>query len=67
LYSEAGLSNLEVLKTATGNAAKAWDIPVGRLGVGSKANMVLLNGNPLENLEVLKDINTIWKATLAED
>ncbi|GAA5521284.1 amidohydrolase family protein [Aliifodinibius salicampi] len=67
LYSEAGLSNLEVLKTATGNAAKAWDIPVGRLGVGSKANMVLLNGNPLENLEALKDINKIWKATLAED
>lgn len=62
LYSEAGLSNLEVLKTATGNAAKAWDIPIGRLGVGSKTNMVLLNGNPMQNLEALKDINTIWKA-----
>lgn len=67
LYSEAGLSNLEVLKTATGNAAKAWDIPVGRLSIGSKTNMVLLNGNPVENLEALKDINTIWKAALAED
>lgn len=61
LYRETGFSNLEVLKTATGNAAKAWDIPIGRLSVGSKTNMVLLNGNPLENIEVLKDINTIWK------
>lgn len=61
LYSEAGLSNLEVLKTATGNAAKAWDIPIGRLNVGSKANMVLLNGNPLENLKELRDIHSIWK------
>lgn len=67
LYSEAGLSNVEVLKTATGNAAKAWDIPVGRLSIGSKTNMVLLNGNPVENLEALKDIHTIWKATLADN
>jgi len=62
LYSEAGLSNLEVLKSATGNAAKAWDIPIGRLRVGSKTNMVLLNGNPLTSLEALDDINEIWKA-----
>lgn len=62
LYSEAGLSNLEVLRSATGNAAKAWDIPIGRLSVGSKTNMVLLNGNPLTSLEALDDINEIWKA-----
>lgn len=67
LYSEAGLSNVEVLKTATGNAAKAWDIPVGRLRIGSKTNMVLLNENPLENLEALKDINRIWKVALTEE
>lgn len=67
LYSDAGLSNLEVLKTATGNAAKAWDIPVGRLSIGSKTNMVLLNGNPVENLGALKDINAIWKSTLADN
>jgi len=67
LYSEAGLSNIEVLKTATGNAAKAWDIPIGMLSIGSKTNMVLLNGNPLENLKALKDINTNWKAPLADN
>ena len=67
LYSEAGLSNLEVLKTATGNAAEAWDIPIGRLRIGSKTNMVLLNENPLENLDALKDISAIWKVALTED
>ncbi len=61
LYSQSGLNNLEVLKTATGNPSKAWGIPVGFLQVGSKANMVLLNGNPIEDLENLRNINTIWK------
>lgn len=61
LYKEAGLSNLEVLKTATGNAAKAWDIPIGILGVGSKMNMVLLNGNPIDDLENLKKVEQVWK------
>jgi imidazolonepropionase-like amidohydrolase len=61
LYKQAGMSNIEVLRTATGNAYKAFNIDVGRLKVGSKANMVLLNSNPLENLAALKDINTIWK------
>ncbi len=66
LYSEAGLSNIEVLKTATGNAAKAFDIPVGLLQVGRKANMLLLNSNPIDDLDALKDINTIWKNGLTK-
>lgn len=66
LYSEAGLSNIEVLKTATGNAAKAWDIPVGRLSVGSKTNMVLINGNPVKSLEALEEIDRIWKAEVVD-
>lgn len=61
LYSESGLSNLEALKTATGNPAKAWGIPVGLLKAGSKTNMLLLNGNPVENLEHLRAIDRIWK------
>ncbi len=61
IYSKAGLSNLEVLRTATGNASNVWDIPIGKLGVGSKLNMLLLNGNPLKDLGHLKDIEHIWK------
>lgn len=62
VYQKAGLTNLEVLRTATGNAAKAFDIPVGLLKVGSKANMVLLDGNPLEDLENLKKVEMVWKS-----
>ena len=61
IYDQSGLNTIEVLRTATGNPAKAWGIPVGFLEVGSKANMLLINGNPIEDLEKLKDINTIWK------
>jgi imidazolonepropionase-like amidohydrolase len=53
LYKMAGLSNLEILKTATGNAANAFGLPIGELKVGSKANLVLLNGSPLDNLNNL--------------
>ncbi len=66
IYSECGMSNEEILKTATGNPAKVWNIPVGLLHVGSKATMVLLNGNPMENLETVKDVNIIWKNGIAE-
>jgi imidazolonepropionase-like amidohydrolase len=61
IYSESGLSNLEVLKTATGNPAKAWGIPVGLLKVGSKTNMLMLNGNPVDDLQHVKSIQRIWK------
>src|SRR5690606_26833739 len=61
IYGQSGINNIEVLKTATGNPAKVWGIPVGFLEVGSKANMLLVNGNPLEDLQKLRDINLIWK------
>ncbi len=61
IYSQAGMTNLEILKTATGNAAKTFKIEVGLLKPGKKAHMVLLNSSPLENLKTLRDINTIWK------
>jgi imidazolonepropionase-like amidohydrolase len=61
LYKMSGLSNLEILKAATGNAAKAFNLPIGELHVGSKANMVLLKDNPLNDIENLKMIEHIWK------
>lgn len=61
LYKMAGLSNTEILQTATGNAAKAFDLPIGRLHVGSAATMVLLNGNPIEDIENLQNVAQVWK------
>ena len=53
LYKLAGLSNYQILKSATLNAAiyfkedKIW----GSVEIGKKADLLLLNENPLENIE----------------
>lgn len=61
LYKMAGLSNLEILKAATGNAAKSFDLPIGEIKKGSKATFVLLKANPLNDLSNLRKIEQIWK------
>ena len=55
LYKEAGLSNYEVLKTATINPTKAHKKfeGIGTIEIGKLANFVITNDNPLENLETL--------------
>ncbi len=62
LYHQAGLSNIEVLRTATGNAARAFGLPVGGLEEGATASFVLLEGNPLEDLSHLRSIAGVWKS-----
>lgn len=60
-YRAAGLSNYEVLKTATINAASTHKnmAHLGSVEVGKTANLLLLNANPLNNLEALQQINTV--------
>jgi imidazolonepropionase-like amidohydrolase len=66
IYEKSGLSTIEVLRTATGNAGKAFKMPVGILSVGSKASFIILNNDPLENLKNVKEINQIWKNGVSE-
>lgn len=56
LYKSAGLSNYEVLKTATLNPSQSHNFlsDLGSLRSGNRANLILLKGNPLESLEHLK-------------
>ena len=61
LYKMAGLSNVEILKAATGNSAKAFDLSIGELKVGSNANFVILDDNPINNLSNLKKVAQVWK------
>ncbi|MCT8339786.1 amidohydrolase family protein [Flavobacteriaceae bacterium TK19130] len=62
LLKEAGLSSIDVLKSATSLPAIHFDLPkLGFLKPGYKADMVLLNENPLEDMEHLYTIEAVWK------
>lgn len=61
-YKEAGLSNYEVLKTATVNASKTHSIMnnMGSIEVGKIANLVLVDDNPLSDLNTLQNPSIVF-------
>ena len=61
-YKEAGLSNYEVLKTATVNASKTHSImnEMGTIEVGKVANLLLIDDNPLLDLSALQNPTTVF-------
>ncbi|MEM1003453.1 MAG: amidohydrolase family protein, partial [Bacteroidota bacterium] len=63
LLSEAGLSNIEVLKTAPSNVAKGFKLEnKGYVKPGYIADLILLDKSPLENIQNISSISQIWKA-----
>jgi hypothetical protein len=50
-----GLSNREVLATSTSNFNDAYDFNFGKIKSGFKANLLILDKNPIDDLEHLKD------------
>ena len=61
-YKEAGLSNYEVLKTATINASKTHAIMnnMGTIEVGKFANLLLVDTNPLLDLSALQNPTKVF-------
>ena len=55
MLQEAGFHPLEVMKSATLNGAEllGLDDEIGSIQVGKKADIVIVNENPLENFKVL--------------
>ncbi len=55
LHQEAGFNTIKVIQHATGNNAKILgeEDRLGRVKVGWLADLIVVNGNPLENLKVL--------------
>ncbi|HTH38495.1 MAG TPA: amidohydrolase family protein [Pyrinomonadaceae bacterium] len=55
LHQEAGFHPLKVIQHATGNGARILgkEETIGRVRVGYKADLIVVNGNPLENFKVL--------------
>ncbi|MEM5565504.1 amidohydrolase family protein [Psychroserpens sp. AS72] len=56
LHHNIGLTKREVIAAATTNFEKAFGWKNGVIKKGYKANILVLNKNPLENLQHLKDI-----------
>ena len=58
IYKNAGLSNYQILKIATLNAAIYFknEKNSGTLEVGKKADLVLLNANPLSDIENCRQV-----------
>ncbi len=61
LFKKAGLSNKAIIKAATINAAHFFgkDTPWGSIEVGKQANLIMLESNPIENLESLRSIQGV--------
>jgi imidazolonepropionase-like amidohydrolase len=61
LHVQAGIPPWEVLRLATGGAAERLGMGElrGTLAPGFEADIVFLNGNPLENIENAGDVDTV--------
>ncbi|HTS61128.1 MAG TPA: amidohydrolase family protein [Candidatus Acidoferrales bacterium] len=60
LHQEAGFHPLKIIQQATGNNAKilGQEEKLGRVRAGWLADLIVVNGNPLENLKVLYPTGT---------
>lgn len=54
MFAQGGMSNMEVLKTATINPAKhfAMDHQIGSIKEGKLADLIVIDGNPLDDIRV---------------
>ncbi len=59
--AEAGMTNLEIIQSGTINPAKYFDMEgvFGKVKEGLEADLILVNDNPLENLDALKNISGV--------
>lgn len=55
MHEEAGFNPIKVIQHATGNNAKivGMEGQIGSVRPGALADLIVINGNPLENMKVL--------------
>ncbi|HEY5623164.1 MAG TPA: amidohydrolase family protein [Gammaproteobacteria bacterium] len=59
---EAGMTPAQVLYAATGGAARSMELDdeLGTLQPGRRADLVVLNANPLEDIRATREIDSVW-------
>ena len=59
---KAGLTPMQVLVAATGDAARAMklDADLGTLQPGKWADFLVLNANPLADIRNTREIDAVW-------
>lgn len=68
LLTLAGLTNEQALAAATSRAADAFKLEDrGRIQVGFRADLVLVEGNPVEDIKATRNIQRVWKTGHAID
>ncbi len=67
--SLAGLSSMDVLRTATSEPARFLGLEgkAGTIAAGARSDIVLLNSNPLDDINAVRDIDTVILAGTAYD
>lgn len=60
---DGGMSEMEAIKSATVTASKHIELDdrIGTLTVGKYADIIAVNGSPLENIEELYDVDFVMK------
>lgn len=62
LLHEAGLSNIEVLKTVTSNVANAFSLKeTGFVKEGYLADLILIEGDVIEDINAIMNQKKLWK------
>jgi imidazolonepropionase-like amidohydrolase len=64
LMAKAGLTPLQILKAATGDAASCMQMEgqIGTLRPGAWADLLVLERNPLEDIRNMRTIQSVWIA-----
>jgi Imidazolonepropionase and related amidohydrolases len=63
LYAAAGIPPMEALRAATAVPAKVMKLEnsVGTIEVGKDADVIVLDGNPLQHIESLEHVRFVMK------
>jgi imidazolonepropionase-like amidohydrolase len=61
--AEAGMPEMEIIKSATVNAADLLDMSssIGTIEAGKFADVIAVNNSPLDNIEELLDVDFVMK------